>query len=39
MVSSQLASAMVLDPEGQGQRLGELWEHQPVVLVFLRHYG
>jgi hypothetical protein len=21
------------------RRLGEFWEHEPLVLVFLRHYG
>jgi len=28
-------------PDGDGReiRLGSLWDKQPAVLVFLRHYG
>jgi len=25
--------------DGPRIRLGQLWEHQPLVLVFLRHFG
>jgi hypothetical protein len=25
--------------DGTRIRLGQLWEHQPLILVFLRHYG
>ncbi len=25
--------------DGSRIRLGQLWEHQTLVLVFLRHYG
>jgi prostamide/prostaglandin F2alpha synthase len=34
-----LAAVTVRDLEGREVRLGELWEDQPAVLVFLRHYG
>lgn len=27
------------DSYGQTQRIGALWAEQPVVLVWLRHYG
>jgi hypothetical protein len=27
------------DADGQLVRLGDLWEGQPVILVFLRHFG
>ena len=27
------------DSYGQEQRVGDLWKDQPVVLVWLRHYG
>jgi hypothetical protein len=31
---------MVLpDADGREIRLGSLWERQPAVVVFLRHYG
>lgn len=38
-VSEAFSLAEVLDPTGRKQPLGELWREQPVVLVFLRHYG
>jgi hypothetical protein len=25
--------------DGAGHRLGDLWSHRPVILVFLRHFG
>ena len=34
-----LGSLELLDSEGELQRLGELWNDRPVVLVFLRHFG
>ena len=27
------------DPDGNEVRFGDLWKDQPVVLVWLRHYG
>ena len=33
-------SAMVLiDPDENPVRLGELWREQPQVILFLRHFG
>jgi hypothetical protein len=29
----------LLDTDGNPVRLGTLWEDQPVLLVWLRHYG
>jgi hypothetical protein len=37
--AEQLGGVTVRDLEDREVRLGELWEDQPVVLVFLRHYG
>ena len=36
---AQLKDVVVSDESGSEVRLGELWRDQPVVLVFLRHYG
>ncbi len=27
------------DSYGNNRRLGDLWKDQPVVLIWLRHYG
>jgi hypothetical protein len=35
----ELGAAVVRDLDGHEVRLGELWDDQPAVLVFLRHYG
>lgn len=35
----RLANLELSDPDGGRVRLGSLWEHQAVVLVFLRHFG
>ena len=35
----ELGLIEVLDPEGNGVRLGTIWETKPVVLVFVRHFG
>ena len=37
--SQALAPIVLPDPDGREVRLGSLWETQPAVLVFLRHYG
>ena len=38
-VTDRLTDVLVLDTDGQEVRLGTLWQEQPVVLVFVRHYG
>ena len=38
-LSEALAGIVLPDSEGREIRLGSLWESQPAVLVFLRHYG
>jgi len=38
-VTDRLTDVFVLDTDGQEVRLGALWQEQPVVLVFVRHYG
>ena len=37
--ADDLAAMTVLDEAGQVVTLGMLWQDQPVVLVFLRHFG
>jgi hypothetical protein len=37
--AGELGRVVVRDLEDREVRLGELWEDQPAVLVFLRHYG
>ena len=37
--ASALAELVVKDLDGTDVRLGSLWEDQPAVLVWLRHYG
>lgn len=34
-----LGELTLLDHDGAPVRLGDLWRDQPVVLVWLRHYG
>ena len=34
-----LAGLELADADGRPHRLGDLWEAQPVILVFLRHFG
>ena len=34
-----LSGLVLPDPEGNEHRLGDYWANQPVVLVFLRHFG
>ena len=34
-----LEAVQVQDPQGQKVALASLWETQPVVLVFVRHFG
>lgn len=37
--AAQLADEMLIDPDGAEHRLGDLWQEQPQVLLFLRHFG
>jgi hypothetical protein len=37
--AGELGGVTVRDFEDREVRLGDLWEDQPAVLVFLRHYG
>jgi hypothetical protein len=38
-VAERLSDVSVLDPDGQSERLGDLWREQTVVLAFIRHFG
>jgi hypothetical protein len=38
-VSTRLSNIELSDWTGSNVRLGSLWEDQPVVLVFVRHFG
>ncbi len=35
----QLASLEVFDEQGEALMLSQLWQTQPAVLVFVRHFG
>ena len=37
--SAKLANVVLPDAAGGDVRLGSLWENDPAVVVFLRHYG
>lgn len=37
--AESLAAIELPDADGRVTRLGSLWERQPAVIVFLRHYG
>lgn len=37
--STRLANIELSDWNGNRQRLDTLWREQPVVLVFIRHFG
>jgi hypothetical protein len=37
--SARLAGIVLPDCDGKEIRLGTLWEANPAVVVFLRHYG
>jgi hypothetical protein len=34
-----LADQVLIDPDGEDHRLGDLWADQPQVILFLRHFG
>jgi len=38
-IPHRLAPIELEDDRGGRQRLGDLWRDQPVVLVFIRHFG
>lgn len=38
-LSGKLADIVLPESGGSLVRLGSLWEHNPAVIVFLRHYG
>jgi hypothetical protein len=38
-VSANLANVVLPEAGGGNVRLGSLWEREPAVVVFLRHYG
>ncbi|HXH67250.1 MAG TPA: hypothetical protein VNI81_08605 [Candidatus Limnocylindrales bacterium] len=38
-LSQRLANISLPDASGNSIRLGSLWESNPAILVFLRHYG
>jgi len=38
-LSNKLAFITLPDCDGREVRLGSLWDKQPAVIVFLRHYG
>jgi len=38
-LSEALAAIALPDTDGREIRLGSLWENNPAVMVFLRHYG
>jgi len=37
--SQALAPIVLPDADGRDVRLGSLWDRQPAVVVFLRHWG
>jgi hypothetical protein len=39
MPGRSLADIVLPDQDGTDVRLGDLWQEQPVALVWLRHYG
>ena len=38
-LAASLGRLTVLDGEGRAVPLGGLWEKQPAVLAFVRHFG
>ena len=38
-LSARLSPITLPDTTGNTVRLGTLWERNPAVIVFLRHYG
>ena len=38
-IATRLSGIELEDPDGARRRLGDLWQEQPVVLVFIRPFG
>lgn len=38
-IASKLSGIELSDWSGNRERLGALWRDQPIVLVFIRHFG
>jgi hypothetical protein len=38
-ISTRLSAIELSDWRGERVQLGDLWREQPVVLVFIRHFG
>ncbi len=38
-VATRLAGIELEDPDRERRRLGDLWQKQPIVLAFIRHFG
>ena len=38
-LETRLSSIELSDWTGEPARLGSFWEDQPIVLVFIRHFG
>lgn len=38
-IGAKLANVVLPESGGAQIRLGSLWENNPAVIVFLRHYG
>ena len=38
-ISARLANVVLPEAGGEEVRLGSLWQKNPAVVVFLRHYG
>ena len=39
MDTATFSALSLVDSTGTSHKLGDLWRDQPVVLVFLRHFG
>lgn len=37
--TDELSNGTVLDADGGRHRLGEVWQHRPVVLALIRHFA
>lgn len=38
-IATRLSGIELSDWTGEPVRLGSLWQDQPIVLVFIRHFG
>jgi len=37
--TAKLADVVLIDPDEVEHRVGDLWNEDPAVLLFLRHFG